>query len=382
MAAGSVRPLPRVGTRCPPLESWINLVANGSSDRFPHRANTETTCACPIGHGPCTKVVVLMPIHGEAPFLADAVASVFGQTFGEWRLALVLDRPAEAVKRAVERLSEVCNRVSVFYSGRPGISAALNRGIASTRSKYIARLDADDLMAPDRLAEQVAEMDSDSNLLVLGSQVERIDPDGNRLGRSFLPGSFSEIRTLITKKNPIAHPSVMIRRSVIELTGGYDEAFDGVEDYLLWLAVCEIGEIRNSDRLLTSYRTHPAQTTATSTQQLRKLACFARLKYYGHSHDFLGQKLLDFVSQSDPLLVDFLISEAEERMPRKHRNELVFARSLSFSKELYAHKRALAVVTVLFRWPAKTALVIGSICWALLRWGQRPLRKIGRASVS
>ena len=364
------------------LESCVKLVARAPGDSVAHWANADTTCICPIGHGPAATVVVLMPLHGDAPFLADAVASVFSQTFEEWRLALVLDRPAEAVTHAVERLSESCNRVSVFYSGRPGISAALNQGIASTKSQYIARLDADDLMSPDRLAEQVAEMNDNPSLLVLGSQVKRIDTYGNRIGRSFLPRSFSEIRAIITKKNPIAHPSVIIRRSAIELIRGYNEAFDGVEDYLLWLTVCEMGEIRNSDQLLTSYRTHPSQTTATSAQQLRKLACFARLKYLEASHDFPGQKLLDFVLQSDPALVDLLINKAEESLPRKHRNELFFARSLSLSKELYGLRRALAVVSILFRWPAKTGLVFVSTCWARLRWAALPLTKIHRASAS
>jgi hypothetical protein len=119
-------------------------------------------------------------------------------------------------------------------------------------------LDHDDLAEPRRLEMQVRRLERDADLVLLGTQALLIDPAGRPIGpMGGLPCGHDEIeRLMLSGRNPVLHPSVMMRRQAVIAAGGYRAEFGGADDYDLFLRLIERGRAANLPTVLTRYRQH------------------------------------------------------------------------------------------------------------------------------
>lgn len=212
---------------------------------------------------PWPAVSVIIPVHGNAPHLISTIESIRMQSFEEYEVIIILDRASEEIQTYARNLALDFENFRVVISEKRGISHALNTGIRESSGEFIARIDADDLMRNDRLALQKNFLEKHEEVVCVGSQVTKINFNGIRIGRSSFPGSNKLITSTLLFRNCIAHPSVMYRRSSILEVNGYRPEFDGVEDYDLWLRLSRIGQFRNIQKTLTSYRVWEGQVTTT-----------------------------------------------------------------------------------------------------------------------
>ena len=206
-----------------------------------------------------TKVDLLLPVHGAAPFLQETLNSIFANNVIQTELLVILDR---CIRDDIDRLVKNAPdnfTVVILQSPEPGIVPALNLGIKSSGSKFIARIDSDDLMVPDRILTQVEFLEANSGVVCLGSQLAFIDGYGNSLGHTNYPTNHTQIIKRLKYQNTMAHPAVMFRRSIISAVGGYRPEFTGAEDYELWTRMVEKGNFHNHRRELTRYRYSEAQ---------------------------------------------------------------------------------------------------------------------------
>ena len=218
---------------------------------------------------------LIMPAHGSAPFLNEAIESVFKSRDVEIEFILVLDRCTNSDFLEVIRVSPPNIKVKVINSISPGIVPALNLGIAAAKNELIARLDSDDLVTPERFLKQVEFLDTFKEVVCVGTQLAFIDEEGNEFGYSNYPVAEIDILKKMKYQNCIGHPSVMFRKSSVQQIGGYREFLTGSEDYDLWLRLSEIGRISNLPMKLTKYRTSKFQYTneIKSIQPLSDTAC-------------------------------------------------------------------------------------------------------------
>jgi len=162
------------------------------------------------------------------------------QTFRDWELLVVddgsTDRTAEIIRSAISRDT----RIRLVGSKRIGLVGALQRGVAASRGEYLARMDADDISHPERLAEQMKCFARDPDLALLGTQIQCFPEEsvegGMRRYAHWLNSLSTpeEIRRSIFVESPFCHPSVVMRKQAYERVGGYVD--DGLpEDYGLWL---------------------------------------------------------------------------------------------------------------------------------------------------
>ena len=180
-------------------------------------------------------VTVLMAVYNEAGDLERAVRSVRGQTHEDWELLVVDDGSTDGTPLLLERLCAEERRLRVVHNEvNRGLPAALNRGWRQARSELIARLDADDVCLPTRLAAQLRYLNDHPEVAVLGTGAELVDERG-ALGETFRPEQHEVLVARIYRENPFIHPTVMMRRSFLEATGGYDERLRRAQDYDLWL---------------------------------------------------------------------------------------------------------------------------------------------------
>lgn len=191
----------------------------------------------------CPTISVLMPVRDAQESVVAAVESVLVQSCEDWELVIVDDGSRDATWTLLENLAAKDQRVVLLRQDALGIVAALQRGCATCRGEFIARMDADDVMDAHRLAMQRAFLMKEPHCGLVSCRV--------RFGGSAL-GYAEHVRwvnSLMTHEamslhrfveSPVAHPSVMFRRELLVRHGGYREG-DFPEDYELWLRWLEAG---------------------------------------------------------------------------------------------------------------------------------------------
>ncbi len=196
-------------------------------------------------------VSVLMPAYNVAAYLHEAVASILSQTWGDFELVVVDDGSTDGTREMLRAAAATDARIRLIeMPTNGGIVAALNEGLAACRGRYIARMDADDVALPHRLASQVAAMRAADDVVALGAALEYIDEQGRPLGvtrRCELDRPLSVC--------PLLHPTVMLRAStLLEQRLAYRPDFRMAEDYCLWLELRRCGRLAATDEVLLKYR--------------------------------------------------------------------------------------------------------------------------------
>ena len=197
-------------------------------------------------------VSVLMPVYNDGAYVAQAIESILAQTFADFEFVIVDDGSTDATAEILADFAKRDERIRVLTHERnAGIVAALNRGLDACRGRYVARMDADDIALPHRLAIQVARMDEARDVVVLGGSLEYIDADGRDLGIR----RDCAIRRSPLAANPMLHPTVLIRRQALQAGKlRYQERFRYAEDYYLWLELGRGGQLDAVDDVVLKYR--------------------------------------------------------------------------------------------------------------------------------
>ncbi len=209
---------------------------------------------------PSPLVSVVMPVRNGARFLVEAGASVLTQTLEDLELVVVDDGSSDRTPDLLRGWQERDGRVRVLRrAATGGVAVALREGIGRARADMLARLDADDRAAPERLARQVEQFRTRPTLGLLGTGARFIDDRGRTvrvtLGRSG-PAAAQELR----RGNVFFHPSVVMRRSAYEAAGGYRPQLEPAEDLDLWLRISEHFDIDNLAEPFIDYRLHGGQS--------------------------------------------------------------------------------------------------------------------------
>jgi glycosyltransferase involved in cell wall biosynthesis len=190
-------------------------------------------------------------------FLREAMESILGQTYRDFEFLIIENGSTDSTWDIIESYADP--RIRAFQTSLKQLTFNLNFGLIQTKADYVARMDADDIAEPARIARQVEYLDAHPDVAVLGTVFELFGvcqrrrvvtlPTADRAIRWRLPFSFS-----------ICHPTVMFRREVILRTAGYR---DGVfcEDLDLWLRLSRDRSVKfaNLDEPLLKYRVHPEQ---------------------------------------------------------------------------------------------------------------------------
>ena len=224
-------------------------------------------------------VSVVMSVRNGERHLREAVDSVLDQTLESLELIVVDDGSTDGSAAVLAAIRDP--RLLTISQEPRGLAAALNAGIARARADLIARMDADDVADPKRLEIQQAAMQERPGLALLGTAATLEDESGRELGVWRPPETQAEIRRLLPRLNPFAHPTVMFRRDVVEALGGYRESMPFAQDYDLWLRLVPRHETANHPEILLRRRLGPEQFgTASETRQIR-WALRARLEALG-----------------------------------------------------------------------------------------------------
>lgn len=203
------------------------------------------------------RVSVLLPVRNGGAWFALALQSILDQQGCDFELIVVDDGSSDGTSELLAACPDP--RLRVLRREGGGLVAALNAGLELARGDYVARMDADDIALPGRLARQTTVLDGDAGAVLVHGSVDVIDAEGRRIGEVLAQPCTPEARRaeLMWEQDlyPIIHPAVMIRRGTLVAMGGYRHS-PSAEDHELWLRLMRQGRlVAQSDKVLL-YRQH------------------------------------------------------------------------------------------------------------------------------
>ena len=200
-------------------------------------------------------VSVLMPVCNGAAYLRQAVESILHQTFSDFEFLIIDDGSSDESLRLLQAYAWRDARIRLRSRENRGLTATLNELIAQARGEFLARMDADDIALPDRLARQVDFLRRHSEVLCVGGAFDFIDGAGRYLTTLYPVRTDQEIQDHLLRGHcAIAHPASMARAQSVRDVGGYQ--CDLVEDLDLWLRLGERGQLANLSDVVLRYRLH------------------------------------------------------------------------------------------------------------------------------
>ncbi|MET0334651.1 MAG: glycosyltransferase [Rhizobacter sp.] len=215
-------------------------------------------------------VSFVIPAKNAEATLSETLDSLVAQTFTDFEVVLVNDGSTDNTAGVAAAYADRLPLKVVTHDASQGVAESINDGLRASDSEFVARIDADDLAAPQRLERQLTFLRAHPVVDVVGSHMQIFGvEDGVRVDRHVLahPTESAEIRTALLQRCALAHPSVMCRRSFFERFGTYDVRFDFAEDYELWCRASLLGaQFANIPEILTHYRKHAGQVSTQKAQ--------------------------------------------------------------------------------------------------------------------
>src|SRR5919204_161109 len=179
---------------------------------------------------------VLIGCWNNADVLPVAIDSILAQTVRDFELIVVDDGSTDATADVVRAVAD--ERVRYLGLAHQGIARSLNAGLQAARAPIVAIQDADDWSLPQRLERQLAVLEREPDVAVVGSRMREVDAGGRELRprTSFAPG---DVRGVLMRFNPIPNTSAALRRTAVLDAGGYDPRYRFAMEYDLWLRLAQ-----------------------------------------------------------------------------------------------------------------------------------------------
>jgi glycosyltransferase involved in cell wall biosynthesis len=194
-----------------------------------------------------------MAVYNAERYLNEAIRSILGQTYDDFEFVIIDDGSTDRSPAMLKWFAEGDRRLNVHRQPNSGLIASLNKACGLARGTYVARMDADDISLPRRFEKQVQYLDAHGEIGVLGTWIQDIGADGQPGPIWPLPTNPATIRWFLMFGNCLAHPSVMMRRELIQRLAYRAEAVH-VEDYDLWIRASSVTGVANIPEALLKYR--------------------------------------------------------------------------------------------------------------------------------
>ena len=241
-------------------------------------------------------VSVVLPVYNGEEYICDAIHSAQNQSYNNFEIIVIDDGSTDSTLSILRELVDPDLAPLILITQvHAGVASAFNTGLTHAKGKYIARMDADDIMHRDRLAKQVKFLDEHPEVGVVSCLVHH---GGNRETQEGYARHIDWINSLITHEqislnrfidSPVCNPTVMFRKELVDKHGG---ALDGdfPEDYEMWLRWMDAGvRFEKIPEVLFMWNDLPTRLTRNDARYSPEAFERAKIKY-----------LVKFIQQNNP----------------------------------------------------------------------------------
>ena len=200
------------------------------------------------------QISVVMSVYNGEKYIRDAIDSILYQSFTNFEFIIVNDRSTDRSLEIIESYND--ERIVLLNQNNSGLAKSLNNGINVSKSKFIARIDSDDISMPNRLKKQYYFLMNNPDYIIVGSNANFIDMNRKYVYTSSLKLTNNEIKQVLPQ-TPFFHPSVMYRKSAYYKAGKYPEYMLRAQDLVLFNRMAKLGKMANLEEPLIEYRVVP-----------------------------------------------------------------------------------------------------------------------------
>ena len=204
------------------------------------------------------KIAVIIPLYNRADFIAQTIQSVLNQTYPNIELIVVDDGSTDNSRNVLKQFE---GKIRILeHSGRvnKGQSAAINLGIKSSESNYVAILDSDDLFAPEKIQLQVEFLGKNTEVGLVYGNGYNIDEKGKKLYPIYSADhrEHSKPERVLLDCYINVPSNSLVRRSIFEQVGEFDESMRSAQDHDMAIRLAEVTQFAYLDKILWYYRRH------------------------------------------------------------------------------------------------------------------------------
>lgn len=217
-------------------------------------------------------VSVVMPVYNAGEFLVEAIESILAQTYQNFEFIIVddasTDNSLSVINSYQKRYPKKIRVVQMKKTLNCGGDSCANQGIKLAKGKYIARMDADDIAHPTRLAMQVAFLERNPQIFLVGSNAYVIDKKGKIIGQKNEPAIQKDIYKSYCTFHPLIHSSLMLRRIYKGKPFAYEIKYSANNDYYTFFKrICRGARFANLAEKLVFYRIHGKNDTFINVKE-------------------------------------------------------------------------------------------------------------------
>jgi len=219
------------------------------------------------------KVSVIVSTYNRARYIADALESLWNQTYSDFEVIVVDDGSTDNTREIInEYKKKFKNRMTYIYQENKGAFSANNVGLRAARGEYITFLDSDDVYLKDKIAMQVEVLDSGESVDIASCWYDKIDKEGNPIPEK-MERFQKDIATqddVIWKRIAVGPVLMMFRRRCFDEVGYFDESFFNSGDLDLMFRCAAKGmKIRFVKKALMLYRKHDSNISRKVSEKLK-----------------------------------------------------------------------------------------------------------------
>lgn len=214
-------------------------------------------------------LIVLIPHFNNIKGLIETIKSINEEVFVD---ILIIDDGSD-INPKIEELEKIYKKGKLFLEILPknmGIEKALNFGldiISKTDYEFIGRLDCGDLSKTNKFTKQLIKLNSDQNLMLLGTWANVVDVKGKFLYFIKHPVHYKEVKKKMYLNNTFVHPTVVFRKSILEQVGNYPENYKYAEDYAFWFKITRKFKVENLPEYLLDYEINDQSISSLKRRQ-------------------------------------------------------------------------------------------------------------------
>jgi len=201
------------------------------------------------------KLSVIMSVYNNASTLQQAINSILKQTFKDFQFIIVNDASTDQSEEILNQLSKQDKRIKLINNrAQLGLTKSLNKALKSVKTKYIARMDGDDIALPKRFEKQIKYLNEHPQIGLLGTAAYLINNQGKQIGLKRYSSDNKVLKKKLLHYCPFIHSTWMLRRSVLLEAGEYNQNFPYAQDYELILRIASKFSTANLPEPLLKYR--------------------------------------------------------------------------------------------------------------------------------